>query len=171
MVKCNFQSISSDFNSFIAQILLQELCFEKMLNYLGKSDIMVLHNHDASHSKILANLTWLYSERAYIIESLFRRENISLLIDILDKYVKNSTELRNTFNEYSYELSSPNSENSLFEENTTNEPKSTMVKKSRDLTATNTTTMKSAPEIRIEIVDYCLQLYTTALQQTYGILK
>ena len=28
---------------------------------------------------------------------------------------------------------------------------------------------RATPEIRVQIVDYSLQLYTTALQQTYGI--
>ena len=55
----------------------------------------------------MVNLRFLYSEREFIGESLFRRENISLLIDILDKFIKNSTVLKNTFDEYTYDVMAP----------------------------------------------------------------
>jgi hypothetical protein len=64
-------------------------------------------------------------------------------------------------------VASAPTENSLFDSEEKKVESPTMVKKSRELEV-ETRTSKSAPEIRVQIVDYTLQLYTTALQQTYG---
>ncbi len=50
-----------------------------------------------------------------------RRENISRLIDVMDKYITDSTEVRNTFEEYTYNPETKSEEGSLFDNTTTEE--------------------------------------------------
>lgn len=66
-------------NSPAEKLYNQEISFERVNYYLGKSHIVVL-----------ARLRMLCQEKEYLTESLFRQGNIGILIDVLETYSSNS---------------------------------------------------------------------------------